>query len=126
MRRLFSNFATGAPGLGLLLLRLTAGIGLIAQGILALRDALPLGPVLLYVLKIGIGLLFLVGLWTPVAGTMLAILALWHGFHHAPNPWTSVLIGIIGAGLALLGPGVWSVDARLFGWKRIHISISDR
>jgi uncharacterized membrane protein YphA (DoxX/SURF4 family) len=122
MRRLFSNFATGAPGLGLLLLRLTAGIGLIAEGILALHDALPLWPVLLYVLKIGIGLLFLVGLWTPVAGTMLAILSLWHGFHHAPNPWTSVLMGILGAGLALLGPGEWSVDARLFGWKRIRIS----
>lgn len=122
MRRLFSNFATGPPGLGLLLLRLTAGVGLIAQGILALRDAIPLEPVLLYVLKIGIGLLFVIGLWTPVAGTMLAILALWHGFHHATNPWTSVLMGILGAGLALLGPGVWSVDARLFGWKRIRIS----
>jgi hypothetical protein len=46
VRRLFSNFATGAPGLGLLLLRLTAGIGLVAQGILALCGTLPLGQVL--------------------------------------------------------------------------------
>lgn len=122
MRRLFSNFASGAPGLGLLLLRLTAGTGLVAQGVLALRDALPLGPALLYVLTIGIGFLLLVGLWTPVAGTILAILALLLASLNLGNPWTCVIMGILCAALALLGPGVWSVDARLFGWKRIHIS----
>ena len=71
---------------------------------------------------IGIGLLLLVGLWTPIAGTMLAILGLLHAFLHAANPWTCLLMAILGAALALLGPGVWSVDARLFGWKRIRIS----
>ena len=104
------------------MLRLTAGIGLAAQGVLAWRGALPLGPALLQVLMIGIGLLLLVGLWTPIAGTMLAILGLLHAFLHAANPWTCLLMGILGAALALLGPGVWSVDARLFGWKRIRIS----
>jgi uncharacterized membrane protein YphA (DoxX/SURF4 family) len=121
VRRLFSNFAGGAPGLGLLLLRLAAGIGLGAQGILALRGSLSLGPALLHVLTVGVGLLLLIGLWTPVAGTMLAILALVHASFHLANPWTCVLMGILGAAVALLGPGVWSVDARLFGWKRIRI-----
>jgi uncharacterized membrane protein YphA (DoxX/SURF4 family) len=104
------------------LLRLSAGVGLVAQGFLALRGNLSLGLAFLCVLTIGTGLLLLVGFWTPVAGTMQAILSLRHAILHDPNPWTYVLMGILGAGLALLGPGAWSVDARLFGWKRIRIS----
>jgi uncharacterized membrane protein YphA (DoxX/SURF4 family) len=107
------------------LLRLSAGVGLVAQGFLALRGNLSnisLGLAFLCALTIGTGLLLLVGFWTPVAGTMQAILSLRHAILHDPNPWTYVLMGILGAGLALLGPGAWSVDARLFGWKRIRIS----
>lgn len=122
LRRLFSNFAGGAPGLGLLLLRLAAGIGLVAHGVLELRGAPPLGAALLHVVAIGIGVLLLIGLWTPIAGTIQAILAFLHAALHLTNPWTCILMGILGAALALLGPGVWSVDARLFGWKRIRIS----
>ena len=85
------------------------------------RGAPPLGPAVLDVLTISTGLLLLVGLWTPMAGTMLAILALGHAFLHRVDPWTCVRMGILGVALALLGPGVWSVDARLFGWKNIRI-----
>jgi len=42
-------------------------------------------------------------------------------FSHSGDPWTHILLGALGAALAMLGPGAWSVDARLFGRKRIHL-----
>ena len=121
MRRLFSTFAHGAPGVGLLLLRVVAGIALVFQAAMALRSGPPLGPTILYVLTGVVGLLLLVGFWTPIAGTILAILASWSTFLHPADPLSWILLGTLGAALALLGPGGWSADARLFGWKRVEI-----
>jgi hypothetical protein len=47
------------------------------------------------------------------------LLELWSVFSQAGDPWIHILLGTLGAALALLGPGGWSVDAYLFGWKRI-------
>ncbi len=121
VRRLFSTFAHGLPGAGLLLLRLTAGFALIVHGIAALRGGPPLGPAMLYMFTCSVGLLLLAGIWTPIVGVIVAIIALWHPFSQPVDPWTFLLLGTIGAALAMLGPGTWSADARLFGWKRIRI-----
>jgi hypothetical protein len=32
-----------------------------------------------------------------------------------------VLLVALGAALAMIGPGAWSLDARLYGWRRIEI-----
>jgi putative oxidoreductase len=78
-------------------------------------------PAILDVLAIGIGALLLAGLWTPVSGSLVAVLGLWKVISRPGDPWPSIFFATIGAALALLGPGAWSVDARLFGWKRIDI-----
>jgi putative oxidoreductase len=119
VRRLFSTFAHGAPGVGLLLLRLASGIPLISKGLTSLLGLPAGGTAVLDVLMIGVGMLLVAGLWTPIAGTLLAIIAVWLAFVERANPWICALLGTLGVALALLGPGGWSVDARLFGWKRI-------
>jgi hypothetical protein len=100
-------------------MRLVAGIAIVVPGIATLQGGLPIAPAILQVLALGTGLLLSAGLWTPVAGTLVAIIALWNAFSQPGDPWPSILLGTLGAALALLGPGAWSVDAHLFGWKRI-------
>ena len=75
--------------------------------------------------SIVLGALLLSGLWTPFAGVFTGLLALWNTFA-LDRPWSWVLLATIGLALALIGPGVWSVDARLFGWRRIEIPERDK
>ena len=73
------------------------------------------------IVGVGAGSLLLLGLWTPVAGVLIALLALWTAYSAPGELWTSALLGAVGAGLAMIGPGAWSIDARLFGRERIDV-----
>jgi len=122
LRRLYSTFAPGLPGVGLLLLRVVAAITAIIHDVKKLAAGLPIGGVVLEGLCIAAGVLLFAGLWTPISGSLLAVLGVWNLITTKPaDPWVSILLVTIGAALALLGPGAWSVDARLFGWKRIDL-----
>lgn len=121
MRRLFSTFVRGWPGGGLLLLRLVAGISLVAHGIESFQSGLPVEPTILDLFAIGDGMLLIAGLWTPIAGSLVVLLALREALAQHGDPYPCILLAAIGAALALVGPGSWSFDARLFGWRRIDI-----
>lgn len=101
-------------------MRLSAGTALVVQGVLALLAGPPLGAVLFQTLSIALGLLLLAGLWTPVAGTLVVAEALWNVFSSG-HPCRWIMLATLGAALALIGPGAWSIDARLFGWRRLEI-----
>jgi putative oxidoreductase len=121
LRRLFSSFARGWPGAGLLLLRLIAATALTHQGIATLSGENSVHPLLSAAIPIMAAILLTVGLWTPIAGAITAVMQLWNLYAGAGDFWFHIFLGTLGVALALLGPGAWSVDARLFGWKRIDI-----
>jgi len=101
-------------------MRLVAGIVLVLEGVMSLRGGTAIGAAILHVLGAGAGILLFAGLWTPIAGTVVTLLELW-SVSQAGDLRNHILLGTLGAALAMLGPGAWSVDARLFGWKRIDI-----
>lgn len=65
--------------------------------------------------------LLTIGLWTPVAGLFLAVSELSLLLFPSSSGSMHLVLAALGAALATIGPGAWSVDARLFGRKRIRI-----
>ncbi len=120
MRRLYSTFAGGWPGVGLLLMRLVIGCALVVRAATRLASHPPMNVTILAVLSMGVGILLIVGLWTPIVGTSAALIEIWKMFMLPGDKWVWLLLGTAGAAIAMLGPGLWSIDARLFGWKRIE------
>jgi hypothetical protein len=113
LRRLFTTFARGWPGAGLLLLRLAAGIALLSRALIRFNA--------LDFLAIVAGGLLIAGLWTPVAALVTGLVGLWNAYVQFGDPWANALLFAIGISLAMIGPGAWSLDGWLFGWKRIDV-----
>ena len=79
----------------------------------------PLDATLTFVSLAGPGLLLVAGLWTPLAGMAVAAIEL-SQILTSEDVVVPLMAATMGAALAMLGPGRWSLDARLFGWKRIE------
>jgi hypothetical protein len=125
VRRLYSTLAGGLPGIGLLLMRLVVGAVVLwhAGPRLRLGSDLPLHIIVAYALLALAALLLIPGLWTPVAGAVVAVVAILEILTTGEPPVGRLLAATIGGALTLLGPGRFSIDARLFGWRRIDAPV---
>jgi hypothetical protein len=106
-------------------MRLVAGSAMVVRGFLGLDGNLSIGTASALCAGIALGLLIIIGLWTPVTGGLIALLEAGCLVARVGDPWMHLFVATIAIGLSLLGPGAWSVDARLFGWRRIDIDLTD-
>ena len=119
MRRLYSTFAGGGPGIALLLMRLVVGAVVLWQAGPTVWSGPPFQMVLSGALALA-AILLIAGLWTPIAGAVVAIVAISEILRTGELLNGRLLAATIGGALTMLGPGRLSIDARLFGWKRIE------
>lgn len=130
MQRLFTRFPSGWPGVGLLLLRTAVGLVAACQGAncLLAPDATT-SVVTAGLLPLAVGGAVVLGILTPIASLVLALIYAALAFSVFPCLPDHLFIDRVGAlfgivascSLALLGPGAFSFDARLFGHREIFI-----
>lgn len=122
MQRLFSTFADGYPGVGLLVQRLLASGVLLYYGATRFDLHGAVFVVIPYLIGAILGVLLLLGLFTPFVGIAVVAVEIWTVLtDHGRDPLNAIVLAILTATLAMIGPGAWSLDARLFGRKHIRI-----
>jgi hypothetical protein len=115
MQILSSSFPTGAPGTGLLLLRIALAAALISE---ASGHSLPT-----LIAAAGIALSLSIGCLTMIAALLAALMHTIDAFTSGTAaPMLSCVLIAQSVALALLGPGAYSLDARLFGRRLIFES----
>jgi uncharacterized membrane protein YphA (DoxX/SURF4 family) len=134
LQRAFSTFPDGVPGAGLFLLRAALGVVLLVQAAAGLVDWHGLGLKTLAVglVTVASGVFLLIGYLTPFAGILAGVFCVGCSFSWfaAPNleffeaKVTAALATVIAVALVCLGPGAFSLDARLFGRREIIIPSS--
>ena len=130
MRTLFSTFPSEGPGIGLLLLRAQVGCSLIVLGATYVQSP-NRGPVVwgLAVLAFTGGAFLLAGLMTPLVAVLAAIGGVGIALSLTPLPLhdlfgsylTIINLIVLSIAIVLLGPGAFSLDARMFGRREITI-----
>ena len=120
MQRLFSTFAEGWPGAGLLVQRVLTSTVLVYFGITQILQNDRLGLSVPYGIAAVAGVFLLLGLWTPVAGITIAIAEVSILLASSASWLAPIMLAGLAATVAMIGPGIWSIDAKLYGRKHLQ------
>jgi uncharacterized membrane protein YphA (DoxX/SURF4 family) len=113
-----------------LLLRGAVGIAILAEGGLYLAGRADSATVsCAAIMSVVAGGALVVGILTPLASLLTGLLALAIGFSFLPAPVSNIfdarlsasLFAMVTAAIVFIGPGAFSLDARLFGRRQIII-----
>jgi uncharacterized membrane protein YphA (DoxX/SURF4 family) len=135
VQRLFSEFPVAIPGFGLLLLRVVLAFVLLLDGAARLQNTFAISgggsvETIVYASTlIALSLAVASGFLTPIVQLTVVIVeatGLTLGLVPLPlehlEQWTAPLLTMtIAIALVMIGPGAYSVDARLFGRREIVI-----
>jgi uncharacterized membrane protein YphA (DoxX/SURF4 family) len=101
-------------------MRFVVGSVLVARAGLRLSGDTPVNITITSAILLIAGIFLMIGLWTPIIGSSVVFVEAWKILTLPGDKWLWLLLGTIAGALAMLGPGRWSIDARLFGWKRVE------
>ncbi len=121
MQRMYSIFPDSWPGIALLIMRFGQCVQFFSEGSLQVMHGTTLPAALLYGLELLTSGLLAIGLWVPVAGVLQALLECPGIYSHGDFDRGHFDGALLAFCLSLLGPGAWSIDARLFGRRRIRL-----
>ena len=125
LQKLYSAFPSGSPGLGLLLLRGFVALTLIIQVVSYVNSREPGATVwIVAALAFISAACLLIGFLTPVIAVITAVGAI--ALITSDFPFSNGSLIVLAAAIALLGPGAFSLDARLFGRREILIPNTTR
>ena len=119
LQRLFTTFADGWPGAGLLVQRLVIAMVLLHSAFESFSETTNAARAIPEALSVVLALLIMVGLWTPITGVLIAAVEVWSAHTYRAEGSTAIVLATFGAALAMIGPGAFSIDALLFGRKHI-------
>ena len=104
--------------MALLILRMATGLSLVAVANIPGNSG-ETATLILPGASLVVALLLLIGLATPLAGMSDAAIQIGVMLLDRRFGSLSIVATALGLALAMLGPGAWSLDARMFGRKRI-------
>jgi uncharacterized membrane protein YphA (DoxX/SURF4 family) len=104
-------------------MRVVVGAVVLWHAVPRLWSGPPLSILLVSALLTLAALLIIAGLWTPIAGAVVAAVAIFEILATGEPPVGRLLAATIAGALTMLGPGRLSIDARLFGWRRIEVPV---
>ena len=101
-------------------------VSVIAQTIAYLRAAETLAGWSIVVLLLASAACLLLGFVTPLAAVLIGLTSLAFAIWTASYPVQELEVVVLAAVVALLGPGAFSIDARMFGRREILIPVTRR